>query len=85
MDPFGGSGTMGLVCRQHNRHYVLCDISQENVELASKHIFEGITSNDKKRLFNDPKIAQMELPIVMPEETDFVVKRVYSPRLTHPE
>lgn len=49
-DPFGGSGTVGVVCRQHNRHFLLCDISEENVKLAQKRISEGITSNDKKRL-----------------------------------
>ncbi len=50
LDPFGGSGTVGLVCKQYNRHYILCDISQDNVDLAKKRISEGITSNDKKRL-----------------------------------
>ncbi|NJL93317.1 MAG: site-specific DNA-methyltransferase [Anaerolineae bacterium] len=34
LDPFAGSGTVGVVCRQHHRHYLLCDISPENVELA---------------------------------------------------
>ncbi len=50
LDPFGGSGTVGLVCRQHNRHFLLCDLSKENVELAQKRVSIGITSNDKKRL-----------------------------------
>lgn len=49
-DPFGGSGTVGVVCRQHQRNFVLCDISQANVELARQRISEGITKNDKKRL-----------------------------------
>ena len=49
-DPFGGSGTIGLVSRQHKRYYILCDISKENVQLSRKKISEGITSNDKKRL-----------------------------------
>ncbi|HEX8473090.1 MAG TPA: site-specific DNA-methyltransferase [Pyrinomonadaceae bacterium] len=49
-DPFGGSGTVGLVCRQHDRHFLLCDISQENVELARLRISEGVTKNDKRRL-----------------------------------
>ena len=38
LDPFGGSGTVGLVCRQHERHFLLCDVSEENVELACKRI-----------------------------------------------
>jgi site-specific DNA-methyltransferase (cytosine-N4-specific) len=50
LDPFGGSGTVGVVCRQHDRHFLLCDISQENVELARKRVSEGITANDRKRL-----------------------------------
>ncbi len=49
-DPFGGSGTVGLVCRQHNRRFVLCDISQTNVELAKVRISKGITTKDKERL-----------------------------------
>lgn len=50
LDPFAGSGTVGLVCRQHGRHFVLCDISQDNVILARKRVSEGITENDKRRL-----------------------------------
>jgi len=59
LDPFGGSGTIGLVSRQHHRHYVLCDISPENVKLAEKRISVGITSDDKKRLteFRPKKVA----------------------------
>lgn len=50
LDPFGGSGTVGVVCRQHRRHFILCDISPENVELACKRVTEGITADDKRRL-----------------------------------
>jgi site-specific DNA-methyltransferase (adenine-specific) len=49
-DPFAGSGTVGIVCKQHERNFLLCDISKENVELASARISAGITKNDKKRL-----------------------------------
>lgn len=49
-DPFGGSGTVALVCRQHERHFILCDISRENVELARRRVEEGITKSDKHRL-----------------------------------
>jgi len=55
-DPFGGSGTVGLVCKQFERHYLLCDISEEIVELAKKRISEGITSNDKKRLLSSANL-----------------------------
>lgn len=50
LDPFAGSGTVGVVCRQHQRHFILCDIHQENVELANKRVSEGITGDDKQRL-----------------------------------
>lgn len=50
LDPFGGSGTIGLLCRQHKRHFILCDISKENVNLATKRICVGITADDKQRL-----------------------------------
>jgi site-specific DNA-methyltransferase (cytosine-N4-specific) len=49
-DPFGGSGTVGLVCRQHRRNFILCEINKEIVELARKRVSEGVTKNDKKRL-----------------------------------
>jgi site-specific DNA-methyltransferase (cytosine-N4-specific) len=61
-DPFGGSGTVGLVCQQHERNFILCDISPENVELARKRITEGITSDDKRRLENSNQ-TQLNLPI----------------------
>jgi site-specific DNA-methyltransferase (adenine-specific) len=62
LDPFGGSGTIGVVCRQHNRHFILCDISPENVELACKRVTEGITANDKRRLM-EATIKQESLPL----------------------
>jgi DNA modification methylase len=60
-DPFAGSGTVGVVCRQHNRRFILCDISQENVEMARTRVNEGITTDDKHRLAQD-KLKQQELP-----------------------
>ncbi len=50
LDPFGGSGTVGLVSQQHHRHFVLCEINAENAEMARKRIAEGITKDDKKRI-----------------------------------
>ncbi|MDQ3635437.1 MAG: site-specific DNA-methyltransferase [Acidobacteriota bacterium] len=58
-DPFGGSGTVGLVCRQHQRHFLLCDVSKENVQLAKKRVSQGVTKKDKKRL---SKFKQQLLP-----------------------
>ncbi len=73
-DPFGGSGTVGLVCRQHERRFLLCDISSENVELAKQRISEGITNNDRKRLsYMQP--TQPKLPMIKekdePKSKDF--------------
>lgn len=50
VDPFGGSGTVGVVCQQHNRKFIMCDVSSENVELARKRVTVGITKDDKRRL-----------------------------------
>jgi len=62
LDPFGGSGTVGVVSRQHRRHFVLCEINSENAELARKRVTEGITPSDKKRLAQS-KIKQEPLPL----------------------
>lgn len=62
-DPFGGSGTVGLISRQYKRRYLLCEINEENVELARNRISDGITSNDKKRLATLTE-SQQKLPII---------------------
>ncbi|MDQ3180354.1 MAG: site-specific DNA-methyltransferase, partial [Acidobacteriota bacterium] len=77
-DPFGGSGTVGLVCRQYKRHFLLCEINEENVELARKRILEGITSNDKKRLANIIE-NQRQLPSV--QETNIPLLRAINAQL----
>jgi len=64
VDPFGGSGTVGLVCRQHERNFILCDINADNVELARKRVAEGITKNDKARLLQ-ATVKQKTLPLNM--------------------
>jgi len=40
LDPFGGSGTTGIVAVNHNRHAVLCELNQEYIDLAKKRIEE---------------------------------------------
>jgi site-specific DNA-methyltransferase (adenine-specific) len=62
LDPFGGSGTVGLVCRQHHRRFILCDVNAENVKMANKRIAEGITPDDKRRL---QQAEQQSLPLVI--------------------
>jgi len=54
LDPFAGSGTVGLLCRQYKRHFLLCDVSQQNVELAQQRVACGITKDDKTRLGIEP-------------------------------
>jgi DNA modification methylase len=62
LDPFGGSGTVGLVAKQHKRHFVLCDINPEIAEMARKRVTEGITKNDKVRLDKTKKAASKSKP-----------------------
>jgi len=50
LDPFTGSGTVGLVARQHQRHFMGCDINPEIAEMARHRITNGITKTDKIRI-----------------------------------
>lgn len=69
LDPFAGSGTVGVVSRQHKRHFILCDINKENVELATKRLNEGVTTDDKKRLGkNQPKVPKKKQPTLKREK-----------------
>jgi site-specific DNA-methyltransferase (adenine-specific) len=45
LDPFGGSGTTGIVAAQHNRNAVLLELNQEYIDLAKERI--------KKEVDND--------------------------------
>jgi site-specific DNA-methyltransferase (adenine-specific) len=38
LDPFGGSGTTGLVAQMHNRKFVLCELNPDYVKLAENRI-----------------------------------------------
>ena len=38
LDPFGGSGTTGIVAVNHNRNAVLCELNQEYIDLAKERI-----------------------------------------------
>tara|TARA_R100001463_G_scaffold114602_1_gene169809 strand:+ start:556 stop:1497 length:942 start_codon:yes stop_codon:yes gene_type:complete len=38
LDPFGGSGTTGIVATNHNRNAVLCELNQEYIEIAKDRI-----------------------------------------------
>lgn len=56
LDPFAGSGTVGLVAKQHNRHYILNDINPDIAEMARQRIQNGVTKTDKQRLRVDVSI-----------------------------
>ena len=43
LDPFGGSGTTGLVARRLGRDYILCDLSPEYCDLARQRLAQGYT------------------------------------------
>jgi len=49
LDPFGGSGTTGIVAAQHNRNAVLLELNQEYIDLAKQRINKelGMMSNLK--------------------------------------
>ena len=38
LDPFAGSGTVGVVCKKLNRNYILIDKELSNIELINKRI-----------------------------------------------
>jgi DNA modification methylase len=59
-DPFGGSGTVALVSKQHKRHFVLSEINTDIAALAQKRVSDGVTSNDKKRLSKQKHLPLQE-------------------------
>lgn len=64
LDPFGGSGTVGLVAQQHRRYFILCEINPEIAALARSRISHGITNNDKKRIL-EAQAKQEQLPLTV--------------------
>jgi DNA modification methylase len=45
LDPFGGSGTTGIVAAQHNRNAVLLELSQEYIDLAKERINKEVDND----------------------------------------
>ena len=45
LDPFGGSGTTGIVAAQHNRNAVLLELNQEYVDLAKARINKEVDND----------------------------------------
>ncbi len=52
LDPFGGSGTTGIVADNHNRNAVLIELNTEYIEIAKKRI------QDSGGLFTDLEIVK---------------------------
>lgn len=69
LDPFGGSGTTGLVSVNNNRNAILCDLNPSYIELAKNRIEENRTDtgkfiDKKKRLpksVNKTELIQLEM------------------------
>ncbi|MEM9263905.1 MAG: site-specific DNA-methyltransferase [Cyanobacteria bacterium P01_F01_bin.13] len=38
LDPFGGAGTTGMVCKRHRRNYTLIELGLNNCEIAQRRI-----------------------------------------------
>jgi DNA modification methylase len=41
LDPFGGSGTTGVVASKHNRNAVLCELNEGYIDIAEKRLNDG--------------------------------------------
>ena len=64
LDPFGGSGTTGIVASNHNRKAVLIELNTEYIEIAKQRIQDQgglftdleIVSGDSKVLNGDSRV-----------------------------
>jgi site-specific DNA-methyltransferase (adenine-specific) len=54
LDPFFGSGTVGVVCEQQHRNYVGIELNQDYVKLA----IDRIKKTNKLLFSYDRKVAQ---------------------------
>jgi len=61
LDPFFGSGTVGLVCRQENRECIGVEINPEFVEIAR----ERLTGDRKKSFRKTGRQCQASLPFLV--------------------
>ena len=50
IDPFAGSGTVGVVCIDTNRKYILIDKEDKNVELIQKRIADRYAQNNNVQI-----------------------------------
>lgn len=54
LDPFGGSGTTGLVAQRHGRRSILIELNPEYAELARHRIASDITDLAPGRVIDEP-------------------------------
>jgi len=45
IDPFIGSGTTAVACKQTNRNFIGCDIDQEYVDIANKRLNQSVLTS----------------------------------------
>ena len=51
LDPFIGSGTTAVACKNLNRHYIGFEIDTDYYKIAQDRI-NGITQDDRKQIYN---------------------------------
>lgn len=53
LDPFGGSGTTGIVCKNHKRQFILMEKQQEYFELIKKRVGDFNKKLEQQTLFEN--------------------------------
>jgi DNA modification methylase len=53
LDPFGGSGTTGIVCKNHKRQFILMEKQQEYFELIQKRVADFNKNFETQTLFGN--------------------------------
>ena len=53
LDPFGGSGTTGIVCKNHKRQFILMEKQQEYFELIQKRVADFNKNFEPQTLFGN--------------------------------
>lgn len=57
LDPFMGSGTVGLMAKNNNRNYVGIDLNQEYVDMANKRIENNEFFDIEEKIKEDKRIS----------------------------
>ena len=59
LDMFGGSGTTGLVARQHGRSYIMCDVNGDYVKMARDRLRKPFEPRQYKK--EEPGLEELPL------------------------